>query len=450
MITPEVSSLLRRGVAEVIVEPELVKLLESGRPLRLKQGFDPSCPDIHLGHVVGLRKLRQFQEMGHQVILIVGDWTAQIGDPSGESVTRPMLSSEEVRSNAETYMKQFFKVVDKEKTQVRWQSEWFGKFDLSDVIKLTSKFTVAQLLAREDFNKRYNAGRPIAITELLYPLLQAYDSVVIEADVEFGGIDQKFNCLVGRELQAMVGQPPQQVFLVPLLVGTDGSQKMSKSLNNYVGVDEPPREIYGKVMSIPDPLIMPYFELVTDVPDKELEEFRQQLDSLSVNPMLLKKRLAREIVAQFHGVTAAQEAERHFEKVVQHKEVTKDFELSTQDLKQMHLEEQREIIRRSKERGEKPDEELRESSLVASGWGTKPDTYSVSIALILNNLGLAKSKSEAKRLVDQGGIQIIHKDGRKATVSRDRSHIQVGDVIKVGKRRFVKIVDADKLSSADL
>ncbi|OGO04454.1 MAG: tyrosine--tRNA ligase, partial [Chloroflexi bacterium RBG_13_54_8] len=256
MMPPEIASLLRRGVAEIIVEQELIDLLRSGRPLRLKQGFDPSCPDIHLGHVVGLRKLRQFQEMGHRVILIVGDWTAQIGDPSGQSATRPMLTSEEVKRNAQTYMDQFFKVVDRDKTEVRWQSEWFGRFGLSDILKLTSKFTVAQFLAREDFNKRYTAGRPIAITELLYPLLQAYDSVAIEADVEFGGTDQKFNCLVGRELQATMGQRPQQVFLVPLLVGTDGSQKMSKSLGNYIGINEPPKEIYGKVMSIPDQLIL--------------------------------------------------------------------------------------------------------------------------------------------------------------------------------------------------
>ena len=207
-------SILKRGVAEIIVEEELVRLLESGKKLRLKMGFDPSRPDIHLGHVVGMRKLRQFQELGHQVVLIVGDWTAQIGDPSGMSQTRSMLSAEEVRANAETYMQQFFKVVDKEKTEVRWQSEWFGKFNLADVIRLTSKFTVAQLLAREDFSKRYAAGRPIAITELLYPLLQAYDSVAIQADVEFGGIDQKFNCLMGRELQQMIGQPRQQVFLM--------------------------------------------------------------------------------------------------------------------------------------------------------------------------------------------------------------------------------------------
>jgi len=447
MITPQLTSVLRRGVAEIIVEQELTQLLESGKPLRLKQGFDPSCPDIHLGHVVGLRKLRQFQEMGHQVILIVGDWTAQIGDPSGQSVTRPMLTPEEVRRNAETYMKQFFKVVDRGKTQVRWQTEWFGKFDLAEVIKLTSKFTVAQFLAREDFNKRYKEGRPIAITELLYPLLQAYDSVAIQADVEFGGIDQKFNCLVGRELQTIMGQRPQQVFLVPLLVGMDGSQKMSKSLGNYIGVDDPFNDMYGKTMSIPDELIMPYFELVTDVPDKELTEMRQQLDSQSINPMLAKKRLASEIVAQFHGDEAAREAEKHFTRVFQRGKLPEEMlEVSVQYLKQVHLEEQRDIIRRSKEKGETPDDrELVESSLGASKWESEPSyTYSVSIALVLSKLGLAKSKAEAKRLIEQGGIKITHIDGRKTTVSSDRSHIQVGDVIGVGKRRFVKIVDADK------
>jgi tyrosyl-tRNA synthetase len=393
-----IDALLKRGVAEIIVEQELKKLLESGEPLRLKQGFDPSCPDIHLGHVVGLRKLHQFQELGHQVILIVGDWTAQIGDPSGESTTRSMLSREEVRANAETYMKQFFKVVDREKTQVRWQSEWFGKFDLGSIIKLTSGFTVAQLLAREDFSKRYTANRPIAITELLYPLLQAYDSVVTEADVEFGGIDQKFNCLMGRELQQMEGQRPQQVFLVPLLVGTDGSQKMSKSLNNYIGIDELPSEMYGKVMSIPDHLIMPYLELATDVPDEELNEFRQQLDGQSVNPMLLKKRLAREIVTQFHNAKAAQEAEEHFTRVVQRKEL----------------------------------------------WGTVKITGTLTtvvwkdITNLLVEAKLAKSRSEAKRLLTQGAIEV---DGKKLT----DTHVELKGriVIKVGKRHFLKI-DADK------
>jgi tyrosyl-tRNA synthetase len=397
--------ILRRGVAEIIVEEELRKLLESGKPLRLKQGFDPSRPDIHLGHVVGLRKLRQFQEMGHQVILIVGDWTAQIGDPSGESVTRPMLSHEEVRSNAETYMKQFFKVVDRNKTQVRWQSDWFGKFQLSDVIRLTSKFTVAQFLAREDFRKRYDAGRPIAITELLYPLLQAYDSMVIEADVEFGGIDQKFNCLVGRELQGMMGQRPQQVFLMPLLVGTDGTQKMSKSLGNYIGVDEPPYDMYGKVMRIPDNLIMPYFELLTDVPDGELDEMKQQIESQSENPMLLKKRLAREIVAQFHSVEEANGAEERFASVRQKKEVPAELRDGIVMSDTVEIVVQREIAKRIVE------------------------------------ADLAKSVSEATRLIVQGAVTI---DGQKLTATH--AELKNGSIIKVGKRGYLQIIDADKMT----
>jgi len=392
MTSPELKWLLKRGVAETIVEAELIELLESGKSLRLKEGFDPSCPDIHLGHVVGLKKLRQLQEIGHRVVLIVGDWTAQIGDPSGASATRPMLSSEEVQANAQTYMNQFFKVVDKDKTEVRWQSEWFSKFGLDDVIKLTSKFTVAQFLAREDFSNRYSTGQPIALTELLYPLLQAYDSVAIEADVEFGGTDQKFNCLVGRELQQMMGQRPQQVFLVPLLVGTDGSQKMSKSLGNYIGVDEPPNEIYGKVMSIPDTLIIEYLELVTDVPDEEIAEFKVQMANQSINPMVAKKRLAYEIVAQFQGAQAAREAEDHFAKVIQDGEVPKDIqELST------------------------------------------PIHLRAAITVELTKDGLTKSRSEARRLLSQGAIQ---KDGETVTEDIDLSKEPPGQVIKVGKRRF--------------
>jgi tyrosyl-tRNA synthetase len=391
-------SILKRGVAEIIVEEEMVRLLESGKKLRLKMGFDPSRPDIHLGHVVGMRKLRQFQDLGHQVVVIVGDWTAQIGDPSGMSQTRPMLSAEEVRANAETYMQQFFKVVDKEKTEVRWQSEWFGKFSLADVIRLTSKFTVAQLLAREDFSKRYAGGRPIAVTELLYPLLQAYDSVAIQADVEFGGIDQKFNCLMGRELQQMIGQPRQQVFLMHLLVGTDGQQKMSKSLGNYVGVEDPPHDMYGKVMSIPDDLIMDYFELLTDVLDKELAAFRQQLAAQAVNPMLLKKRLAKEIVVQFHGTEAASQAESHFEKVVQ--------------------------------KGEAP-QEIRTYSIPSSEAFGTPD-----IIKILVDTDIVKSRSEAKRLLAQGAVEL---DGVK--LSGDETSINPidGSIIQIGKRRFLRI-----------
>jgi tyrosyl-tRNA synthetase len=385
----DIDQLLRRGVAEIIIEDELTGLLRSGKKLRLKEGFDPSFPDIHLGHMVALRKLRQLQDLGHQVVLIVGDWTAQIGDPSGVSVTRPMLSKEQVQTNAETYMQQFFKVVDKEKTEVRWQSEWFGKFTLTDVIQLTSRFTIAQLMAREDFSNRYDAGRPIAVTELLYPLLQAYDSVAIQADVEFGGTDQKFNLLVGRELQSMVGQPPQQLFLVPLLVGTDGSQKMSKSLGNYIGVAEPPDEIYGKAMSIPDSLLMDYFELLTDVPDKELAGFRQGLKTESVNPMELKKRLAREIVTQLYNSKAANEAEEQFAKVFQKKEVPEEITLGTK----------------------------------AQG--------SLTDYIVENHL--AKSRSEARRLIEQGAVDV---DGKKVT---DVHWTVIKDsIIKVGKRRYIQ------------
>ena len=243
------SNITKRGVKEIISETEFVELLNSGRKLRLKMGFDPSRPDIHLGHVVGLRKLKQLQDLGHQVILIVGDWTAQIGDPSGQSITRPMLTHDQVKNNAESYLKQFFRVVDQEKTEVVWQSEWFGDFKLSDVITLTSKFTVAQFLERDDFAHRFKEHKPIAITEFLYPLLQAYDSVAIESDVEFGGTDQMFNLLVGRTLQQLNGMKPQQCFLMPILVGTDGVNKMSKSLDNYISLDETPDDMYGKIMS---------------------------------------------------------------------------------------------------------------------------------------------------------------------------------------------------------
>ena len=399
-------SITRRGVSDIIVEEEFVRLLGEGKPLRLKMGFDPSRPDIHLGHAVGLRKLRQLQELGHQVILIVGDWTAQIGDPSGQSATRQMLTAEEVRANAETYMQQFFKVVDRDRTQTEWQSEWFGEFSLANVIDLTRRFTVAQFLARDDFAKRFRAQQPIAITELLYPLLQAYDSVAIESDVEFGGSDQRFNLLVGRDLQAMMGQRQQQCFIMPLLVGTDGVQKMSKSLDNYIGVFEEPNDIYGKVMSIPDGLILDYFELLTDTPDEELADMRSTLEAEAVNPMELKKRLARDLVAQFHDAQTALAAERNFEGTYQ--------------------------------RGEAP-EEAQVISLPA--WAREQsvtyDAGSVTLPIvpILVGEGLAASASEAKRLLQQGAVEV---DGERLTTQT--ASLREGSLMRVGRRRFARFV----------
>ena len=426
IISPDISHLLKRGVAEIIVEEEMVELLRSGKKLRLKEGFDPSFPDIHLGHMVTLKKLRKFQELGHQVILIVGDWTAQIGDPSGVSTTRPMLSAEQVQANAETYMKQFFKVVDKKRTEVRWQSEWFGKFTLADIIQLTSKFTVAQLMAREDFSNRYSANQPITIAELLYPLLQAYDSVVIQSDIEFGGTDQKFNLLVGRELQSMVGQHPQQIFLVPILVGTDGSQKMSKSLGNYIGVAEPPNEIYGKVMSIPDSLILNYFELVTDIPDEELEKFRQELKDETVNPMVLKKQLAREIVTQLYNQKVAIKAEEQFSKVFQKGEVPEEIPEYRVSFNEFIL-------------SLKIGGQIQEG--IAALTITRNTSSELNLSLLLVAIDLASSRSEANRLIRQGSVSV---DGEKVTSYT--APVQSGTVIKVGKRRFAKVINTDTLT----
>ena len=403
-----IDRITRRGVSEIISLEEFSRLLQRGTPLRLKMGFDPSRPDIHLGHVVGLRKLRQLQELNHQVILIVGDWTAQIGDPSGQSATRPLLTHQEVIDNAESYLRQFFKVVDKSRTQVVWQSEWFGKFTLEDVIRLTSKFTVAQFLERDDFAVRFREHRPIAITELLYPLLQAYDSVAIESDVEFGGTDQMFNLLVGRELQGIMGQPRQQCFLMPILVGTDGVMKMSKSLDNYVGVEEPPNDMYGKLMSLPDELILPYFDYLTDVAGPELEAMSQDLNSGAVNPMHLKKQLALEITIQFHDQKAADTAQAHFERVVQERDL--------------------------------PDEipEVALPQFVTDAGDSNPPRWS----RFLVHLGLADSTTEAKRLINHKAVEITKQSGESITLTEDTvaTDSGPGDVIRVGKRRFVRLV----------
>jgi len=391
--------LLHRGVAEIIPEAEFISSLNSGTPARLKEGFDPSSPDIHLGHVVGLRKLRQLQELGHKVILIVGNWTARIGDPSGQSATRPMLTEAQIEHNAQTYMAQFFKVVDKDRTEVRWQAEWFSKFTLDTVIRLTARFTVAQILAREDFSKRYSSGSPISLCETLYPLLQAYDSYAIDSDVEFGGTDQKFNCLLGRELQQMMGQNPQQVFFTPILIGTDGKSKMSKSLGNYIGVAEAPEQMFGKVMSLDDGLILDYFELVTDVSDEELTSMKRDFACGAANPMNEKKRLGHMITAQFHGEAAAQQAEEHFTRVHQLHELPSEM-----------------------------------PELVVDGTPEGDGTVRVDLSRPLVSAGHVKSASELKRLVAQNAVEV---DGCK--VDEMNALVRDGSVVKVGRRVFVRI-----------
>src|SRR5882762_5986803 len=319
---------IRSGIEELIPEEELIRKLErsvaSRKPLRVKQGFDPTAPDIHLGHTIGLRKLRQFQELGHQVVLIVGSYTALVGDPSGRSQTRPTLTEEEVNANAQTYLDQFFKVVDKSRTEVRWNGEWFKAMSFVDVLRLTSRFTVARILERDDFSIRFKAGEPISVHELLYPLMQAYDSVIIRADVEIGATEQKFNLLTGRDIQAAYDIEPQVILTLPVLEGLDGVRRMSKSLGNFIGIAEPPKEIYGKVMSLPDRLIERYFRLVTDAAPAECDAVARSLRD-GANPMASKKVLAHRIVRMYHGQTAADFAQTEFEKQFSRRELPSDL-----------------------------------------------------------------------------------------------------------------------------
>ena len=396
----------RRGVAEIIPENDFIKRLNEGTPLRLKMGFDPSKPYLHLGHVVGLKKLRQLQDLGHELTLIVGDWTAQIGDPSGQSDTRSMLTASEVQQNAETYMQQFFKIVDPEKTKAVYQSEWFGNFSLTDVIRLTSFFTVNQFLHRDDFSKRYATQKPIAVTELLYPLLQAYDSVAIKADVEFGGTDQLFNLMVGRELQEKMGQDPQIVFLMPILPGTDGVRRMGKSLNNYIAIEDSPKDMFGKIMSLPDEVIPLYFELLTDLPEPELEHLTTSIEQHTENPMDFKKKLGVEMVSWFHSPEAAITANAEFERVIQ--------------------------------RGQEPEEipEVSIAEIANSIRDQNADGVLVDVLDLLVITFLAKSKSEARRLMSQNAIEI---DGERA--SEETSFVRFGSIIRAGRRRFVRVVN---------
>ena len=402
-LDPElVRTITKRGVAQIIPEDEFITRLEEGKPLRLKMGFDPSRPDLHLGHVVGLRKLRQLQDLGHELILIVGDWTAQIGDPSGQSDTRTMLSAEDVRANAESYMQQFFKVVDPDRTRAVYQSEWFGKFTLADVIRLTSHFTVNQFLHRDDFAQRYAAQRPIAVTEMLYPLLQAYDSVAIEADVEFGGTDQLFNLMVGRELQEKVGQRPQMVFLMPILPGTDGVRRMGKSLGNYIAIEDTPRDMFGKIMSLPDDVIALYFELLTDMPDEEVNTIRSAIEQRATNPMDLKKRLGEEMVATFHSPEAAAAAREEFERVFQQREFRQDT----------------------------PETTI--SAMTLGVLSVQGESAIVDIPKLLAELGVVVSRSEGRRLILSGAIRM---DGE--VLSREITQITSVSKIRIGRRLFL-------------
>jgi tyrosyl-tRNA synthetase len=385
----EIEHLTTRAVAEIIPREEFIKLLKSGRRLRLKMGFDPSAPDLTIGHAVGLRKLRALQELGHTVVVIVGDWTARIGDPSGQSVTRPMLSQAEVEANAETYLRQFFKIVDRQGTEIRHQSEWFDKFTLETVIRLAAMFTVAQMLQREDFGQRYREGQPLGVHELLYPLMQAYDSVAIEADVEFGGTDQTFNLLVGRELQQEMGQNPQCVFTVPLLVGTDGKTKMSKSVGNYIALEDPPDEVFGKAMSLPDDALMSYLTLSTDIQDEELRLIEIQLRERKVNPMEVKMRLARELVTFLHDAASATAAQESFQAV------------------------------------------FTEGKLPADA---PPINVEGDLLDALVKAKVISSKAEGKRLLAQGAIE---RNGEK--LEGPDATVASGDVLRIGKKRFVRV-----------
>ena len=391
----ETQDILKRGVEEIIIEDEFLKSFNKKSPLRLKMGFDPSAPDIHLGHAVGLRKLRQLQELGHKVVLIVGDWTAQIGDPSGRSQTRKMLTSQEVNSNAQTYLEQFFKIVDKDRTEIRWQSEWFGDFNLTNVIELTSNFTVAQILARDDFSKRFKGNHPISITELLYPLLQAYDSLAIDSQVEFGGTDQKFNLLLARELQQIHKKNPQHCFIMPLLPGTDGIQKMSKSLGNYVGINESPNDIFGKIMSIPDSLISSYYYWLTDIPTQQIEEIEKDLSNQSTNPINFKKNVALEIVSNFYSSKESESAKLFFERTVQEGEIPNDI----------------------------PEYKL------------KPNSQN-NLSNILVEAGICQSSGEAKRLISQGAIKL---ENSEISSNIKEESLKTG-ILKAGRRKYLRFV----------
>ena len=391
--------LISHGVADLLPEDEFKKKLEksvaTNTPLIVKLGLDPTAPDIHLGHTVVLRKLKLFQDFGHKVIILIGDFTARIGDPTGKSVTRPPLTEEQVITNAKTYQEQIFKVLDPEKTEVRFNSEWLSKLDFADVLKLASKYTVARMLERDDFHKRYTEGRPISIHEFMYPLMQGYDSIALKADVEFGGTDQTFNLLMGRHLQGEEGMPEQTIITMPILEGLDGVQKMSKSLGNYIGISEAPAEMYGKAMSIPDELMMRYFMLVTDMSIEEQEQLAKDLESGTAHPRDVKMKLAHTIVRLYHGEEAANFGQEEFVRVFQKHAMPTDI----------------------------PEYKVAITE--------EP----VFIPQLLSDAGLTASNGEARRSIKAGAFKI---DGEKC----NEEHIVLKDgmVLQVGKRKFIKIV----------
>lgn len=394
--------LIRKGAAEIIREDELKAKLErsrkTGKPLRAKLGVDPTAPDIHLGHTVVIRKLRHFQEMGHTAIFLIGDFTAMVGDPTGQSETRPPLSREQVNANAKTYLEQVYKILDPAKTEVRYNSEWLDKLSSYDIVRLCAKYRVARMLEREDFHTRLTNQQPISVHEFLYPLLVAYDSVVLEADVELGATEQKFNLLMGREIQREYGFESQVAMTMPILVGLDGARKMSKSLGNYVGITEAPDEIFGKTMSMPDELMWSYWELVTDRTPAEIAAWKQDISSGRLHPMDLKMKLAEEVIAGFHGAEAARNAAAHFQRVFRDRQAP----------------------------AEAP--EMR----VPAGAPRK-------LGALLAELGLASSRSEAERLVKQGGVEI---DGAAEKDPRKEIALDAGKqfLLRAGKKKFARVI----------
>ncbi|MBN1212763.1 MAG: tyrosine--tRNA ligase [candidate division Zixibacteria bacterium] len=397
---------ISRGTVDLLPEDEfkakVLRSIKENKPLRVKQGFDPTAPDIHLGHTVGIRKLKQFQDLGHKIILIVGDYTGLVGDPSGRSDTRPMLSYEELMQNSETYQKQFFKILDKSKTEVHYNGEWFKNMEFIKYMHLATKFTVARLLERDDFSKRFKNGIPISVHELFYPLMQAYDSVAIRADVELGATEQTFNLLAGRTIQEAYDMEPQCILTLPILVGIDGQRRMSKSLGNYIGIDEEPREMFGKAMSIPDEQIYHYFELATDVSLEKLQDIKAELAKTNVNPMVLKKKLGETLVDMYHSAGSGKAAREEFERIFSQKQLPDEIpEIDKDEIIKLEL-----------------------------------NPEAVYLVHLMTKTGLSKSNGEARKLIQGGGVSI---DGEKIDDTDYELKVDRDMILKVGKRRFLKI-----------